>query len=119
MKKTIKVKIENRDIKLDNKYKAIYIPDSKTIKYKEGTKTNVTLDLENNILIRENNDIYMEYIFEEDKVTDGVLKLKKDNKDFVLLTKTIKLEKQDNYFKVKYKLVETKEVFVYTVEVED
>ena len=118
MKIKVRVLIENSNIKEEFIYKAIYLYDKDIIKYQEKDKTNVTLNRKDNILIRENNNIYMEYKFNKEHTTDGILLLKDIDKEFLLIIKTLLLEKSDNKYKVQYKLVETKDIFTYTVEVE-
>lgn len=119
MKIKVKVTIENNDGKDEQIYNAIYIKEKDIIKYKENDKTNVTLNKKDNILIRENDVMYMEYHFEKNHVTDGILVLKDIDKEFLLITKTISINNKENFYKVSYKLVETKDIFTYTLEVEE
>ena len=119
MKIKVKVTIENKDMKEQSVYNAIYIKEKDIIKYQEKDKTSVTLHKKDNILIRENKDIYMEYPFDESHTTDGILRLKDMDKEFLLILKTQSLVNKENLYKVEYKLVETKDVFTYTVEVEE
>ena len=118
MKTNIKVFIQNNEEKLSFKYPAIYIKNKNIIKYQEKDKTNVTLDTKNNILIRENNNIYMEYIFKKNKISNNKLIIKDLNKELKLKLKTHEIINKDKLYKVKYEIIENNENFVYEVVME-
>lgn len=115
----IKVNIKNEEQNIENYYKAIYIVDKKIIKYQEKDKTNVTLNINDNILVRENNKIYMQYRFIKNKITKNQLRLKDSNQEIIIDLKTLNLKKENNNFEVKYKLLGSNDIFLYKVIWED
>lgn len=119
VKTKIKVTIKNKEENLINMYNAIYIEDKKIIKYQETDKTNVTLNIKDNILVRENNKIYMQYTFIKNKVTKNRLRLKEISQSIIMDLKTINIKKEKKNFEVKYKLLDSNDIFTYKVIVED
>lgn len=115
----IKVNIKNKEKNLENIYNAIYIEDKLIIKYQETDKTNVTLNIKDNILVRENNKIYMQYKFIKNKVTKNQLRLKEIDQELIIDLKTINLKKENNNFEVKYKLLDSNDIFIYKIRMEE
>lgn len=113
MKIKIKVKIKNNEQNLKNIYTAIYQKDKEIIKYQELDKTKVTLNIKDNILIRENNFMYMKYIFLNNNISIGDILLKDINKSVKVNIKTKKIIKNSNKFLVKYELLDGNEAFEY------
>lgn len=119
MKIKIKVKIKNKDQLLKNTYNAIYIKEQECIKYQETDKTKVTLNKKDNILIRENNFMYMKYIFLNNNISIGDILLKDINKSVKVNIKTKKIIKNSNKFLVKYELLDSNESFEYEIVMEE
>ena len=88
------------------------IIENNIYKYKEENGTNVVLDINNNTLVRENNDIDMKYDFNNKK---GELIVKELDKVFNLDMNKVEISKSDNLIDIKYNIDE--EVFDYRLEV--
>ena len=82
------------------------------IKYQEENGTNTTLDLNNNTLVRENNDIYMKYDFNK---KTGTLEVKELNKVLDLKINNVHIYRDEKVTEIKYNIDE--EEFIYRVEV--
>ena len=108
----IKVTIENDDQKQQITTNAI-IQDN-ILKYKEENNTIVKFNYLNNNLIRENNDIYMDYKFKKG-ISKNKLLLKKYNKELIIDINTTKIEKTENDIEIDY-IIE-KDEFKYKIEV--
>ena len=119
MRKNIEVYIKNNDKKKISNYKAIYLKDKQVLKYQEDDKTNVTLNLKDNILIRENNEIYMKYIFIKNNITESNILIKDLDKNINIKIKTNKILKQDKIYELEYEIIESNEKFIYKVKMED
>lgn len=85
---------------------------NESIKYTEDNGTNTILDLKNNTLVRENNDIYMKYDFNEKK---GTLEVKELNKVLDLKIDTVHIYRDEKVIEIKYNI--DKEEFIYRLEV--
>ena len=81
------------------------LENGKILKFLDG-KTKVRLDLENNLLKRENDEVVFEYKFlEKEKTLNGVLVLELGLEAYVsIFTESIK--KDENSYYVNYRLVE-------------
>ena len=88
------------------------VSENNIYKYKEENGTNVVLDMNDNTLIRENNDIYMKYDFNNKK---GELILKELDNTLYLEMNSIKISKSDKIIEIKYNIDE--EEFDYRLEV--
>ena len=82
------------------------------IKYQEENGTNTTLDLNNNTLVRENNDIYMKYDFNK---KTGTLEVRELNKVLDLKINNVHIYRDEKVTEIKYNIDE--EEFIYRVEV--
>ena len=109
----IKIDIENSEGKLSSEVDAI-LHDNK-LKYKEEDNTIVVFSYEDNTLIRENNELRMEYKFNNSNKTQGNVYVKELNKKINLDIKTTKLKINDNNIDVSFIIEENK--FNYRVEV--
>lgn len=81
------------------------------ISYQEDSKTDVYLDINKNELIRENEQMLMKYIFDENRRTKGLINIKDINKELEVEIETLKLNKKDNYYYVEYKIEDN--TFIY------
>ncbi len=109
----IKVRIQNPEEDLAIETNAI-IQDERIL-YQEPDQTKTQYSFKNNILVRENKDIRMEYTFIKKKTTEGIIYLKDYNKEIRILINTKKIDKKDNNIKIQYK-VDNNE-FIYEIEV--
>ena len=82
------------------------------IKYQEENGTNTTLDLNNNTLVRKNDDIYMKYDFNK---KTGTLEVRELNKVLDLKINNVHIYRDEKVTEIKYNIDE--EEFIYRVEV--
>ncbi len=102
----LKVRIDEEENILD------YTINKKIINYKEIDNTIVSYDLENNILIRDNDDIHMIYDFNNKK---GTILIKEMDRELELLIENIEIERVKNNIKVNYSIENND--FLYELEV--
>lgn len=88
------------------------IIENNIYKYKEENNTNVILDMNNNKLIRNNNDIDMEYDFNNKK---GSLLIKELDKTLDLAISNVSIYRENKLIEIKYSI--DKESFIYRLEV--
>ena len=84
------------------------------ISYQENDNTYAYLDINNNQLIRENEQMLMKYTFNENRRSKGIVTIKDLNKELELDIETINLNKKDNYYYVEYKIEEDKFIYELT-----
>ena len=102
----IKVKIDNIENIVD------YTIDSEVINYKELDNTNTYYDLNNNILIRDNDDLHMIYDFNNKK---GTILIKEFDREVEVLIDNIDIERNKNNVRVSYSIENND--FLYELEV--
>ena len=102
----IKVTISEEELITDS------IIEDNIYKYQEDNSTKVVLDMNNNTLIREKNDIYMKYDFNNKK---GNLQVKELDKVFDLDMAKVNIVKEDKLIEIKYNI--DLEEFTYRLEV--
>jgi hypothetical protein len=102
----IKVKIDNTENIVE------YSIDSSVINYKELDNTNTYYDLENNILIRDNDDLHMIYDFNNKK---GTILIKELEREIEVLIDNIDIERNKNNVRVSYSIENND--FLYELEV--
>lgn len=100
---------------IDNTYKAIFHPELQQIVYLEDDKTKTTIELKNVKLRRENKELQMEYPFERQNVTQGMIKVKELNKKLLVNIKTIEVIQKNKNIEIEYKLEDEK--YKYKLEV--
>ena len=108
----IKVTIKN-DLE-DSSYETSAIIHDGIIAYKEKDDTKVMYSLETNSLVRENDELRMDYLFDMSKKTNGTITIKEYNKDVYVSILTKKIERKNNDIEVHFS-IEDKE-FLYKVE---
>lgn len=108
----IKVIIKNNDT--TNEYETDAILKDNEIKYLEENKTKVTYNYDKNHLTRINEDLRMDYIFDNKNNTTGTIKVHELNKELPLTIKTINLEKENNNIKIDYSI--ENDQFLYQIE---
>ena len=102
----IKVRIDNVENIVD------YTIDSEVINYKELDNTNTYYDLNNNILIRDNDDLHMIYDFNNKK---GTILIKEFDREVEVLIDNIDIERNKNNVRVSYSIENND--FLYELEV--
>ena len=89
-----------------NEYKVKVINNfnDKTIYYVEDDKLKTVniFDYQNNILKRDNEEIYLEIKFDKDKITNNYLLMKELDKKIVLDIKTTFIDINENKIMIKY-----------------
>lgn len=120
MKKKISMKTVNQTSKeaininctcIFNKNKIKYIHDS--INY------SIIINKNNLIITRENKEFLNYMIYQNNKNTLGNYLLKENNMNFDLNIKTEELIIKENNIYIKYKILESKNIFEISIEMED
>ena len=101
---TIKVTLITPETTDEKTYNAIYHPEENSIVYKEEDKTTSKIELTNQRLRRENEKIFMEYTFDEEKETKGIVTVKSLQKTLELNLKTRKIDKENQNIEINYVL---------------
>ena len=109
----IKVSIKNKESDYSYETKGIILNNE--LKYYEENNTKVIFNYDNNHLIRINDELRMDFTFDEDKVTKGTIEVIDLNKKLEVDIKTNKIEKEDNNLLLEYSIDEDK--FIYRIEV--
>lgn len=108
----IKVKVNDE---IANFYKAIYQEEKSLLTYRDENNTLVKFNYKEHILIRENEEIKMEYKFIKNANSIGKIFIKDLNKDIYLDIKTIFFQIKNQNLNIKYNIEQ--EEFSYIVEV--
>ena len=92
--------------------------DEKTISYDESStlKSNLTLDIEDKVLIKENIDYKITLKFDSN-TTNNEIWLKKEDKILNIELETIKYEVTESKIEIKYKILESEEIIEYIIEI--
>ncbi len=94
------------------------ILDSRGLRFQEnGTK--VFLSFSEDVLIRENEELYLRYVFLKNRETLNEVTLKKENYRLPLLIHTLELMHKENFYYVKYRLQEERKEVTYQVSWEE
>ena len=101
MKLKIKIYSEMNNLIENEEYLAII--NENIIKYIDLTNNKMFIDINNNIIKRENNDYIFTIDFENNNILIFIKNLKKE---FNKKIQTIKLEKNSQSFKVRYRLID-------------
>ena len=110
----IKLKVLIKSNDNNTEFETMAILQENLIKYKETDETTVVFDCNNLILTRENNELRMEYRFNEERPTTGKILVKDLNKELEIEIKTKKIERKGNDVKIQF-IVENNE-FLYHIE---
>lgn len=113
MEKKAKITLKNEEEVI--KYELLIEFKNNKISYIENdsNNTNVLLDLNNRLLIRDNKELYLEYDFLNNK---GVVYLKELRNNMNINLNTIKYEITDNKIEIMYKIDENS--YEYFIEME-
>lgn len=110
----INIKISILNNETNNTLETLGIKDDNKIKYKEKDGTLTIIDLDNYELIRDNNELRMNYIFKENEGTTGTITIKEYNKNIDVVIKTNKVELNNNNISIEYEIENNK--FIYRLE---
>ena len=111
----IKITLKTKEQTIENKYKAIFFFFSNIIIYQEEDKTKNQFDLRNLRLRRENENLWLEYLFNEQEKTKGIIKIKELNQNLQVNIQTKKINQQNKNIEIEYQLEE--ESYKYKLEV--
>ena len=111
-KRKIKATIENNEKTVETKTTAIY--QDNIIKYKEDDSTTVIYNYSKHKLIRENNEIKIEYIFSKDNNTKGLLYIKELDTTVEITIKTSIIEEEKINTYIEFEI--DKDIFKYRIE---
>ena len=110
----IKVLITIKNEEEDTSYEVNAILENHKLKYKEANNTLVLYDYEKNILIRENEELSMEYHFIDKEKTSGIVEVKELGKKIIIPLYTKELIKGHHNVEITFE-IEEKE-FLYRIE---
>lgn len=108
----IKVTIQNEET--NSQYKTQAILQENLLKYKEDNNTTVTYNYKENILLRENSDLKMNYSFSRGKKSIGNIIIKDIDRQIPIEIMTKNLEKKKNNLLVEFSIEE--KPFIYKIE---
>ena len=109
----INITIKNPEANISKEVDAIL--QDEILKYKEEKDTSVKFSYKDNILVRENNDLRMDYSFLEGKTTKGTILVKELNKNINVDIKTKNIKINENDIEIIFDVEENE--FIYKVEV--
>lgn len=114
----LNIKLISNDNKIDEKVIGKVIEEKKEIIYQEQNdlKTNVKFNYENNILIRENDNLLLEYNFIENEPTKGLITIKNLNQTLEIELKATKIKKEKKYIEIEYILENEKYLYIVSME---
>lgn len=110
----VKIKVSVND-DIEKEYNAIYREKEKLLTYKEEDNTLVKFNYKDNIIIRENDSLFMQYKFVNKKTSKNKIFIKdlKQYLDITLFTKSILVK--DNIINITYVIEDN--LFNYKIEV--
>ena len=80
----------------------------------ENNNTTVLYDYKKNSLVRKNEELRMDYLFDVNRKTEGTIEIKEIGKSIVLPIKTTKLERKNNNIEVEFEIDQKN--FLYKIE---
>ena len=100
----IKMTLKTSQEMIEKELLALWKEEEQRIIYQEDEilKTKVIYDYKRNILIRENDQIHMNYIFELGKETTGKIKVKELQQEVNVQIKTNKLQKKHKNITIEF-----------------
>lgn len=110
----VKIKVSVND-DIEKEYNAIYREKERLLTYKEEDNTLVKFNYKDNVLIRENDSLFMQYKFVNKKTSKNKIFIKdlKQYLDITLFTKSILVK--DNIINITYVIEDN--LFNYKIEV--
>ena len=110
----IKIIVTIKNEEEDTSYNVNAILQDNILKYQENNHTMVIYNYENNSLVRENEELRMDYLFDVERKTEGTIQVKELGQSIKLKIKTNKLERKNNNIEVNFN-IEGKN-FLYKIE---
>ena len=110
----IKIRVTIINKEEDNCYETTGILKDNELKYVEDNNTKVTLNYNENRLIRKNESLRMDYLFDIEKPTPGTITIDEFDGDLNVSINTNKLEKENNNILIEYTIEGDK--FLYRIE---
>ena len=111
-KKDVIITIKSQEENSSYKIKSIIEED--VIKYKEKNNTLVRFDYNKNTLVRENDEMRMDYIFRRNEKTEGTIKVKELSKTITIPIETKKLKRKNYNIEIAFKVADNE--FLYKIE---
>jgi len=117
-KVNLNVKLISNESKMDEKLIGNIIQESKEITYqdKDELETRVKFNYEKNLLIRENDNLLLEYKFIKNKLTKGLITIKDLNQTIEIEIKTLNIKNEKNYIEIEYILENEKYLYIISME---
>ena len=112
MKET-KIKVYSKLNNIEENNEFLAIKDDNVIKYIDLENNKMTIDIKNNIIIRENSDYLFNIDFNDNKIT---ILLKKLNKKMEKTIKTMVISLSDSKYLVRYLLTDENIINEYYVK---
>lgn len=94
------ISVKSNDSNLEYKTTAILTED--IIKYKSEDNTTEIFDYTNNKLTRENSELRMDYVFDLNEETKGIVFVKELNRELEVNIKTNKIERNKNDIEIEF-----------------
>ncbi len=96
------IKVKSKDSNIE--YKTTAIMTDGVIKYKSNDNTKEIFDYNNYKLIRENDEMRMDYLFDEKQTTTGIVFVKELNQSVGVNIKTNKIERNNNDIEIEFEV---------------
>ena len=114
--KKIKINVLLESSETNSKITSIAEIEENTIKYSESDGTIVTLNIKDNILIRENEKLLMTFEFNKSKITTNEIFIKELKQILTTMIETKNIICKNNYYKVEYEIIDN-DKFKYIIEI--
>ena len=111
-KKDVIITVKSQEENSSYKIKSIIEDD--IIKYKEKNNTLVKFDYNKNTLVRENDELRMDYVFRRNEKTEGTIRVKDLNKIIKIPIETKTLKRKNNNIEIEFLVSE--DLFLYKIE---
>lgn len=111
-KKEVTVTVKSQEE--NSSYKIKSIIEDGIIKYKENNGTLVKFDYSKKTLVRENDELKMDYVFRQNEKTEGTIRIKELNKVIKVPIETKKLERKNNNIEIEFYVSDNE--FLYKIE---
>ena len=110
----INIQITVNNEEENHTYETTAILQDEVLKYIENNNTTVLYNYKNNSLVRKNEELRMDYLFDVNRKTEGTIEIKEIGKSIVLPIKTKKLERKNNNIEVEFEIDQKN--FLYKIE---
>mgnify|MGYP007069847129 CR=1 FL=1 len=110
----IKTKITIHNKEINSTFETTAIVTDNKIKYYENENTLVIFDYNKNHLVRKNNELEMEYLFDENQETLGKIKIIELEKKLEIIIKTNKIRRNSWNIRVEFQIENNP--FIYEIE---